>query len=104
MQTPPACATPPPRDTVHSSDLRLGFEYRQPVPSACLAQAWRFHLCGRVRAVCMPLTLRRELMHDACCCYPGILGNRYSSIRGGMHGPQGGYGVSIYDLCQRSAL
>ena len=30
----------------------------------------------------------------------GILGNRYSSIRGGMHGPQGGYGVSIYDLCQ----
>ena len=25
---------------------------------------------------------------------------RYSSIRGPMHGPQGGYGVSIYDLCQ----
>ena len=25
-------------DTVHSPDLRLGFEYRQPVPSACLGQ------------------------------------------------------------------
>ena len=31
----------PPRplgDTVHEADLRLGFKYRQPVPSACLGQ------------------------------------------------------------------
>ena len=29
-------------------------------------------------------------MHDACCCYPGILGNRYSSIRGGYAWATGG--------------
>ena len=31
---------------------------------------------------------------------PSILEYRHSSTRGPMHGPQGGYGVSIYDLCQ----
>ena len=34
---PPASATPPPRDAVHSSDLRLGSEYRQPTASACFS-------------------------------------------------------------------
>ena len=57
-------------DTVHSHDLRLGSGYRQPAASACLGPTWRFHLCGRVQTVCIPLLLRRMLMHDAYCCYP----------------------------------
>ena len=34
IRIPPASATPPPRDTVHEPDLRLGFDNRQLATSA----------------------------------------------------------------------
>ena len=37
-------------------------------------------------------------MHDACCCCPGILGNRYSSTRGPTHGPSSVRGKYIWPL------
>ena len=69
----------PCRDTIHSPDLRLGCGYRQPAASAWFSDTWRFHLCGRVQALCMPLILPRVLMHNACTNIPGY---RYNSIRG----------------------
>ena len=70
MQTPLHVPPRPLGDTVHEADLRLGSEYRQPTASACFSDTWRFYLCSRVLAVCMPLLFRGGLMHDACCCYP----------------------------------
>ena len=35
IRIPPASATPPPRDTVHEPDPRLGFDNRQLAASGC---------------------------------------------------------------------
>jgi len=63
IRIPPASATPPPRDTVHEPDLRLGFDNRQLATSAYFMGLDGF-ICAVGWRLCALLKLLPKLMHN----------------------------------------